>query len=608
MDSTTNNSFTFKNISFSVKEKDGNKLQILQNISGTVSSGEMLGILGPSGAGKTTLLNVLTGSSFGGENKGSIYLDNKEMTPSMFTQCCYVVNQQDFHWPFLTCRETIEYALNLYMKTNTVKDTNSVTDNLLKKLGLEGCQHTIVGNEFFKGLSGGQKRRLSIALALVKQSNVILLDEPTSGLDAAAASKIVSEIKRIAKDFKLIIICTIHQPSSKIFYEFDKVMILSRGRIAYQNTPHNSINYLNDLGKEVPENYNPAEYFLDLVNSDFETMENVNMILDSWDNGNNLHDDSNTSTTVNELEPVSLIDSETSPPEYWLTNNIKYMIKRHAYLAYKDPIIYLSRALIFFITNIYFSLVYLQSRHRHQDQILNRMWLTVWFIGVPANMGVVTVYACNAEYNSIIKEVKNGMVTPLSYLISKTILEIPIMFLFGIVALGESAYGISNYYAPHMMIMVSIWSLSIYCWEAIAQVMALSFKNPLLGMMQFMGVWFSGFLYGGFLIPGEDMVWPFKLFYYILPLKYTIRSMVYTEFIDSKYDSCDKNRYEDEICFGKEGKEVLENLNQIYPLFSSDNTLMVDLLVIFGLTVLFKMIYFFLILTSNKSSKVKKEI
>ena len=608
MDSTTNKSFTFKNISFSIKEKNGNKLQILQNISGTVSSGEMLGILGPSGAGKTTLLNVLTGSSFGGENKGSIYLDNKEMTPSMFTQCCYVVNQQDFHWPFLTCRETIEYALNLYMKTKTVEDTNSVTDNLLKKLGLEGCQHTIVGNEFFKGLSGGQKRRLSIALALVKQSNVILLDEPTSGLDAAAASKIVSEIKRIAKDFKLIIICTIHQPSSKIFYEFDKVMILSRGRIAYQNTPHNSINYLNDLGKEVPENYNPAEYFLDLVNSDFETMENVNMILDSWDNGNNLPDDSNTSTTVNEPEPVSLIDSETSPPEYWLTNNIKYMIKRHAYLAYKDPIIYLSRALIFFITNIYFSLVYLQSRHRHQDQILNRMWLTVWFIGVPANMGVVTVYACNAEYNSIIKEVKNGMVTPLSYLISKTILEIPIMFLFGIVALGVSAYGISNYYAPHMMIMVSIWSLSIYCWEAIAQVMALSFKNPLLGMMQFMGVWFSGFLYGGFLIPGEDMVWPFKLFYYILPLKYTIRSMVYTEFIDSKYDSCDKNRYEDEICFGKEGKEVLENLNQIYPLFSSDNTLMVDLLVIFGLTVLFKMIYFFLILTSNKSSKVKKEI
>ena len=608
MDTTNNKSFTFKNISFSVKEKDGNKLQILQNISGSVSSGEMLGILGPSGAGKTTLLNVLTGSSFGGENKGSIYLDNKEMTPSMFTQCCYVVNQQDFHWPFLTCRETIEYALNLYMKTKTVEDTNSVTDNLLKKLGLEGCQHTKVGNEFFKGLSGGQKRRLSIALALVKQSNVILLDEPTSGLDAAAASKIVSEIKRIAKDFKLIIICTIHQPSSKIFYEFDKVMILSMGRIAYQNTPLNSINYLNDLGKEVPENYNPAEYFLDLVNSDFETMENVNMILDSWDNGNNLHDDSNTSTTVNELEPVSLIDPETSPPEYWLTNNIKYMIKRHAYLAYKDPIIYLSRALIFFITNIYFSLVYLQSRHRHQDQILNRMWLTVWFIGVPANMGVVTVYACNAEYNSIIKEVKNGMVTPLSYLISKTILEIPIMFLFGIVALGVSAYGISNYYAPHMMIMVSIWSLSIYCWEAIAQVMALSFKNPLLGMMQFMGVWFSGFLYGGFLIPGEDMVWPFKLFYYILPLKYTIRSMVYTEFIDSKYDSCDKNRYEDEICFGKGGKEVLENLNQIYPLFSSDNTLMVDLLVIFGLTVLFKVIYFFLILTSNKSSKVKKEI
>ena len=113
MKSKPNKLFMFKNISFSVKEKDGNKLQILKNISGSVSSGKMLGILGPSGAGKTTLLNVLTGSSFGGENKGSIHLDNKEMTPSMFTECCYVVNQQDYHWPFLTCRETIEYALNL---------------------------------------------------------------------------------------------------------------------------------------------------------------------------------------------------------------------------------------------------------------------------------------------------------------------------------------------------------------------------------------------------------------------------------------------------------------------------------------------------------------
>ena len=73
----------------------------------------------------------------------------------------------------------------------------------------------------------------------------------------------------------------------------------------------------------------------------------------------------------------------------------------------------------------------------------------------------------DVQIRQISKEVKNGMVSPLSYLISKTILEIPIMFLFGIVALGVSAYGISNYYAPNMMMLVSIWSLSIYCWEAI---------------------------------------------------------------------------------------------------------------------------------------------
>ena len=102
------------------------------------------------------------------------------------------------------------------------------------------------------------------------------------------------------------------------------------------------------------------------------------------------------------------------------------------------------------------------------------------------------------------------------------------------------------------------------------------------------------------------MIWPFKIFYYILPLKYSIRSMIYTEFIDSKYDNCNKKRYEDDLCFGKKGKEVLENMNTIYPLFSSDNTLRNDLLIVFGLTLFFKLLYFVLLLKSNKSSKLIK--
>ena len=581
------NIFIFKNLSFKVKDKNNKELVILDDISGKVCSGEMLGILGPSGAGKTTLLNVLTQNAFGGKSFGSITYNGNDVNTKFLTENCYIVNQQDFHWPFLTCQETIEYAINLYMKSG---NKDEIKNDILKKLGLESCKDTKVGNEFFKGLSGGQKRRLSIAIALVKKSSIIFLDEPTSGLDAAAASKIVTELNSLAKDLNLIIITTIHQPSSKIFYEFSKVMILSEGKLAYSDKPSNCIEYLESIGKHIPEHYNPAEYFLDLVNSDFESKENVLNIIKSWN--------------VDDIEVNDLIEKDFyyEQKNNWLVNNIFYMFKRHFYLAYKDPIIYISRALIFFITNIYFSLVYFQSRERHQDQILNRMWLTVWFIGVPANMGVVTVYACNSEFNSIIKEVKNGMISPLSYLISKTLLEIPIMFLFGIIALGVSAYGISNYYAPNMMLLVGIWSLSIYCWEAIAQVMSLSFKNPLLGMMQFMGVWFSSFLYGGFLIPGEDMIWPFKIFFYILPLKYTVRSMIYAEFIDSKYDSCSK--YDDEeICFGKKGDEVLDNMNNIYPLFSSDNTLREDFLVVFGLTILFKLVYFILLLSSNKTTK-----
>ena len=145
-------------------------------------------------------------------------------------------------------------------------------------------------------------------------------------------------------------------------------------------------------------------------------------------------------------------------------------------------------------------------------------------------MGVVAVYAMNEEFKSVKKEIKNGMVSPYSYVLAKTILEIPIMFAFALCALGVQAYLIMNFAPEGFGMMILIWAVSIYCWEAISEALAVSFENPLMGMMNFMSIWFSAFLYGGFLIPGEDMIWPLKIFFYIMPIKYTVRAMVYTDF------------------------------------------------------------------------------
>ena len=92
-------------------------------------------------------------------------------------------------------------------------------------MGLDGCADTKVGNQFVQGLSGGQKKRLSVAVALVKKPSLLFLDEPTSGLDAASAASVMNYIKQLAVDLNIIIVTTIHQPSSDIYFQFDKVMV-----------------------------------------------------------------------------------------------------------------------------------------------------------------------------------------------------------------------------------------------------------------------------------------------------------------------------------------------------------------------------------------------
>ena len=176
--------FEFRGISYCVNGKDGEK-QIIKNVSGFVKNQEVLAILGPSGAGKTSLLNVLTLNALNGKSSGLCSLNGELMSNKVLKKYCCIVPQVDPHTAFFTCRETLRYAANFYIDdVPKIKDT--AVDELLNKLGLEVCADARVGNVFLPGLSGGQKKRLSIGLALLKKPKVIILDEPTSGLDAAA--------------------------------------------------------------------------------------------------------------------------------------------------------------------------------------------------------------------------------------------------------------------------------------------------------------------------------------------------------------------------------------------------------------------------------------
>ena len=124
--------------------------------------------MGPSGAGKTTLISALTLDATYGTSTGSVTLNGVPMTDAMFQQHCYVVKQHDAHWPYLTCRETLSYAAQLYH--TDPHELMARVNEILRKMGLEVCAETRNAS-----LSGGQRRRLSIGLALLKQPTVLFL-------------------------------------------------------------------------------------------------------------------------------------------------------------------------------------------------------------------------------------------------------------------------------------------------------------------------------------------------------------------------------------------------------------------------------------------------
>jgi ABC-type multidrug transport system ATPase subunit len=223
------------------------------------------------------LISALTLAAFYGKQYGSVTLNGVPITDKIFKEHCYVVVQHDKHWPYLTCRETLKYAAELY-DVASKDDIDGVVDEIINKMGLNVCSDTRNAR-----LSGGQRRRLSIGMALLKQPTLLFLDEPTSGLDAASASSVMQEIVRVAKEEHIIILCTIHQPSTKVYNAFDQVMIMSKGREAFTGDVTDSIPYFESIGYPCPPATNPAEFFLDLVNSDFSDVAAVEDMLKTWE-------------------------------------------------------------------------------------------------------------------------------------------------------------------------------------------------------------------------------------------------------------------------------------------------------------------------------------
>ncbi|OXU22442.1 hypothetical protein TSAR_008898 [Trichomalopsis sarcophagae] len=242
--------------------RKGSKL-ILRGVSGQFKSGQLTAILGPSGAGKSTLLNVLAGYKCEGAG-GLITINGQPRDLKDFKRSSCYIMQEDLVQPKLTVLEAMRFAADLKLGSKATPAARlAIVSEILETLRLNGARDTIT-----ERLSGGERKRLSIALELVNNPPVIFLDEPTTGLDEMSSIQCIELLQRVAMNGRTVV-CSIHTPSASIFAKFHHVYVVAAGQCAYRGPVSDVVPFLQQVGIECPKHYNPADFIVEVSSGEY---------------------------------------------------------------------------------------------------------------------------------------------------------------------------------------------------------------------------------------------------------------------------------------------------------------------------------------------------
>ncbi|MAA80337.1 MAG: hypothetical protein CL916_13870 [Deltaproteobacteria bacterium] len=241
---------------------------LLHGISLSIYPGEMVALMGPSGAGKTTLLEILTGQK--SPSSGNIVINGQDLHKNwgLFRDRIGYVPQEDIMHRDLSVYEVLYYAAKLKLPSDLPKkELETIVEDLLTKMGLAHIRNNIIGGEKVRGISGGQRKKVNIALELLTEPDLLFLDEPTSGLDSSSTLDVMKVLKELSDDGTTIIM-TIHQPRIEAYNLLSHLILLTKGgRLAYFG-PANATSYFEYVSQQRKDpQVNPSDFILDLLES-----------------------------------------------------------------------------------------------------------------------------------------------------------------------------------------------------------------------------------------------------------------------------------------------------------------------------------------------------
>ncbi|KAF4762380.1 hypothetical protein HAV15_007770 [Penicillium sp. str.  len=527
MNETVRN-FSWQGLTVTVKDRETKKSRdLINDISGDVQHGELVALMGPSGCGKTTLLNVLArrAASAGAKVLGENYVNDAQMDSRNFQRVTSYVEQEDVLIGSLTVQETLKFAADMSLPSSVSKRQRmDRIRTLLDAFGIQNQANTLVGTPIRKGISGGQKRRVSVASQLITNPRILFLDEPTSGLDSTASFEVMSYAKELARANNLLIIASIHQPSTTTFKLFDKLLLLSAGRTCYFGPISAVDSYFSGIGYPIPAQTNPAEFILDTVSSDFAS---------SKDSGGGPM-----SERVHSAEKLASKDSVEENARPGAVSVTIALLHRSFVKSYRDVIAYGIRIAMYLGLAIMMGTVWLRL-HPSQDYIqpfINAIFFGSAFMSF---MAVAYVPAFLEDRATFTKERANGLYGVTPFMVSNFLIGLPYLFLISIL-FSIVSYWLSNFQptAKAFFTWVMWIFLDLVAAESLVVLVTSIFPNFVisLALVAFAnGLWMS---VGGFMVT-QKILNPFwkYVFHYIDYQAYVFQGMMVNEFSERNY-SC----------------------------------------------------------------------
>lgn len=523
----TNISFSFYHLT-----QKPHPINILKSVSFVARTSEIVAVVGPSGTGKSTLLRIIAGRVKDKDfDSKTISINNHPIsTPSQLRKICGFVSQEDNLLPLLTVKETLLFSAKFRLKQMTAKERELRVENLMQELGLFHVADSFVGNEENRGVSGGERKRVSIGVDMIHNPPILVLDEPTSGLDSTSAFHVIELLSSMAKSKQRIVILSIHQPSYRIMQYISKFLILSHGSVVHNGSLESLEETVSNLGFQIPLQLNPLEFSMEIIQS----LE---------DSRSSIIDDKN------ETSFPSLIwqEEEKSGSGIFQTQNeresygnlcyvnlmeILFLCSRFWKIIYRTKQLFLARTMQALVGGFGLGSVYIKVR-KDEDGIAERLGLFAFSLSFLLSSTVEALPIYLQERTVVMKEASRGAYRISSYMIANTVIFLPFLFVvsvlfavpvYWIVGLNPSLSSFSFFTFVVWLIVLMASSLVLF----------LSSVSPdfISGNSLICTVLGAFFLFSGYFIPKESIPKYWLFMYYVSLYRYPLDALLTNEYWD----------------------------------------------------------------------------